>query len=164
MMRSGIRVVEGPTSVSISLFPIKGNPLGSSWSPIKRKVVHARCRLTKIKAEKDSVGRGHHVKYSSHQFICCGLPRITFGARFHHRGILHIEVWKTNMKISEARGGLNSLMVISLQGAPSYIWARFGPPLRLGVPFHDLWSELGGACAHPLHGLSHLKHNNWYHI
>jgi len=62
MMRSGIRVVEGPTSVSISLFPIKGNPLGSSWSPIKRKVVDARCRLTKIKAEKDRVGRGHHVK------------------------------------------------------------------------------------------------------
>ena len=66
MMRSGIRVVEGPTSVSISLFPIKGNPLGSSWSPIKRKVVHARCRLTKIKAEKDSVGRGHHVKNILH--------------------------------------------------------------------------------------------------
>ena len=30
----------------------------------------------------------------------------------------NIEDWKTSMKISEVRGGLNSLMVISLQGVP----------------------------------------------
>ncbi len=33
----------------------------------------------------------------------------------------NIEVWDANMKISEVRGGLSSLMMISLQGAPWYL-------------------------------------------